>query len=88
MERITALRKKIDEIDEKLVLLLKDRIELCKRIGAVKSENGISVRDPQREDEVYLNVMCKALEVGLDPQKVEQIFKKVISLSITVQGAE
>jgi len=88
LESIVALRKKIDEIDEKLVLFLKDRIELCKRIGAFKRENGIAVRDFQREDEVYLNVMGKALQVGLDPQKVEEIFKKVISLSVTVQGAE
>jgi chorismate mutase len=88
LENIAALRKKIDEIDEKLVLLLRDRIELCKRIGAVKRENGIAVRDFQREDEVYLNVMGKALEARLDPQKVEQIFKEIISLSITVQGAE
>lgn len=88
MDSIVALRKKIDEIDERLVLLLKDRIELCKRIGAVKRENGIAIRDTQREDEVYLNVMCKALEAGLDPQKVEHIFKEVISLSITIQGAE
>ena len=83
-----ALRKKIDEIDEKVVLLLKDRIELCKRIGAVKRENGISVRDLQREDEVYLHVMASALEAELDPQKVENIFKEIISLSIFVQGAE
>lgn len=88
MENIVALRKKIDQIDEKLVLLLKDRIDLCERIGAVKRENGIAVRDLQREDEVYLNVMGKALEVGLDPQNVENIFKGIISLSVTVQGAE
>ncbi|KPK78031.1 MAG: hypothetical protein AMJ89_01305 [candidate division Zixibacteria bacterium SM23_73] len=88
MESIAKLRKKIDEVDEKLVLLLKDRIELCKRIGAVKRENGIAIRDLNREDEVYLNVMGKALELGLDPQKVEKILKEVISLSVIVQGAE
>ena len=88
MESIAALRKKIDEIDKKIVLLLKDRIELCKRIGAVKRENGISVRDLQREDQVYLHVMASALEVGLDPQKVENVFKEIIALSVFVQGAE
>ncbi len=88
MESIAKLRKKIDEVDEKLVLLLKDRIELCKRIGAVKRENGIAIRDLNREDEVYLNVMGKALELGLDPQKVEKILKEVISLSVIAQGAE
>jgi chorismate mutase len=33
-------------------------------------------------------VMSKALEAGLDPQKVENIFKGIIALSVTVQGAE
>ncbi len=82
------LRKKIDEIDKKIVYLLKDRMTLCKRIGAVKRENGIAVRDLQREDQVYLNVMAAALEVGLDPQKVENVFKGIIALSVFVQGAE
>ena len=88
MENIAALRKKIDEFDEKIVLLLKDRMELCKHIGAIKRENRIAVRDLQREDQVYLNVMGKALEFGLDPQKVEAIFRQIIALSVLVQGAE
>jgi chorismate mutase len=88
LENIVELRKKIDEIDKKIVLLVKDRIELCKRIGTVKRENGIAVRDLQREDQVYLNVMGKALELGLDPQKVEAIFRGIIALSVLVQGAE
>ncbi len=83
-----ALRNKIDEIDKKFVYLLKDRMELCKRIGAVKRENGLAVRDLQREDQVYLNVMATALEVGLDPQKVENIFKGIVALGVFVQGAE
>jgi chorismate mutase len=77
-----ALRKKIDEIDEK------DRIELCKRIGKIKEENGLAVKDLRREDEVYLHVMSKALELGLDPQKVEAIFKQIVAFGVSVQGAE
>ena len=83
-----GLRKKIDEIDKNIAYLLKDRMELCKHIGAVKRENGIAVRDLQREDQVYLNVMATALEAGLDPQKVENIFKGIVALSVFVQGAE
>ena len=88
MENITTLRNKIDAIDENLVRLLKDRIELCKRIGKVKEENGLAVKDLRREDEVYLHVMSKALEMGLDPQKVEAIFKQIVALGVSVQGAE
>jgi prephenate dehydrogenase len=83
-----TLRKKIDEIDEKFVLLLKDRMELCKRIGKIKEENGLAVKDLRREDGVYLHIMSKALEAGLDPQKVEAIFKQIVALGVSVQGAE
>jgi len=83
-----TLRKKIDTIDEKLILLLKDRMDLCKAIGAVKVKNGLAVKDHRREDEVYLHAMAKALEYGLDPQKIEAIFKDIIALAVFVQGAE
>ena len=83
-----GLRKKIDKIDESLILLLKDRIDLCKCIGEIKKENGLAVKDIRREDSVYVHIMAKALESGLDPQKVEAIFKQIIALSVSVQGAE
>jgi chorismate mutase len=83
-----TLRKKIDAIDAKIVLLLKERMDLCKSIGAIKIKNGLAVKDHQREDEVYLHVMAKALEVGLNPQKVEAVFKDIIALGVFVQGAE
>jgi chorismate mutase len=83
-----TLRNKIDTIDAKIVLLLKERMDLCKSIGAFKVKNGLGVKDHRREDEVYLHVMAKALEAGLDPQKVEAIFKGIIALGVFVQGAE
>ena len=88
LENIVTLRKKIDDIDEKLVLLLKDRMDLCKCIGDLKRKNKLSVKDRLREDEVYLHIMAKALESGLNPQKVEEIFKDIIALAIFIQGAE
>ena len=83
MKNIVTIRRQIDAVDEKLVLLLKERMDMCKNIGEVKR-----VKDIRREDEVYLHVMAKALECGLDPQKVESIFKEIIALSVFVQGSE
>ena len=51
MENIVTLRKKIDTVDEKIVLLLKERMDLCKNIGAIKVQNGLSVKDHRREDD-------------------------------------
>ena len=88
MKNFVTIRRKIDIIDEQIVLLLKERMDLCKGIGEIKREIGIPVKDRRREDEVYLHIMSKALESGLDPQKVEAIFKEIIALSVFVQGAE
>ncbi len=88
MENIVTIRKKIDEIDDKLVVLLKQRMDLCKSIGEEKRKAGLPVKDHRREDEVYLHVMAKALEFGLDPQKVETVFKEIVALSVFIQGAE
>jgi len=88
LKNIVTIRRKIDTIDEQIVLLLKERMDLCKCIGEVKRKIGIPVKDRRREDEVYLHIMAKALESGLDPQKVESIFKEIIALSVFVQGAE
>ena len=88
MENLTTLRKKIDAVDERIVLLLKERMDICKNIGALKVKNDLPVKDYQREDEVYLHIMTKALEAGLDPQKVEAIFKQIVALGIFAQGAE
>ena len=83
-----TLRNKIDSTDEKIVLLIKERMDLCKCIGEIKRKNGLSIKDHRREDEVYLHVMAKALESGLDPQKIETIFKGIIALGVLVQGSE
>lgn len=83
-----GLRKKIDTIDENLIILLKDRIDLCKSIGKIKKETGLAIKDLRREDAIYVHIMAKALEAGLDPQKVEAIFKQIIDLGISIQGAE
>ena len=88
MENILTIREKIDEIDDKLVVLLKQRMDLCKSIGEEKRKAGLPVKDHRREDEVYLHVMAKALEFGLDPQKVETVFKEIVALSVFIQGAE
>ncbi len=85
MERILALRKKVDEIDGKILYFLKERVEVCRSIGAVKREHGISVRDYRREGEVYSYTMRKAAEFGLDQQKVKAIYKEIVAMSAHAQ---
>ena len=88
MERILGLRKKVNEIDERILYFLKERMEVCESIGAIKEEHEIPVRDYQREDEVYTNVMKKASELKLDPQEVKAIYQEIIAMCARIQESD
>jgi chorismate mutase len=88
LEKVLSLRKKIDEIDEKILLSLKERIEVCKLIGKTKQSQGIPIRDVEREDEHYERIMKRAAELGLNPHEVEAIYEQIIAMGLHAQEPE
>jgi len=84
-EKINELRQKIDEIDEKILLLLKERFEIAKEIGREKHKHGMPLRDLERENEKYKQIMEKALKLKLDPKAVKEVYQKIINMSVRVQ---
>ncbi|MDH5770915.1 MAG: chorismate mutase [Candidatus Bathyarchaeota archaeon] len=88
MEKILSLRRKIDEIDEQILRFLKERVEVCRSVGKMKREHGLPVRDYEREDELYANVMRRASELGLNPQEVKAVYREIIAMSIRAQESE
>lgn len=52
MIELELMRKKIDEIDDKLLALFKERLEISKKIGLLKKKNNMKIFDPQREQEI------------------------------------
>ena len=52
MIELNLMRKKIDEIDDKLLILLKERLEVSKKIGEIKKKNNMPIYDPVREQEI------------------------------------
>ncbi len=85
MERIRTLREEIDDIDERILHLLKERVEVCKIIGATKREHEISIRDPQREKNQYYHVMKRATELGLTPNEVKAVYTEIIAMCVHAQ---
>ena len=88
MEKILSLRKKIDEIDEQILRFLKERVEVSRSIGKTKREHGIPVRDYEREDELYANVMRKASELGLNQREVRAVYREIIAMSVHAQETD
>ncbi len=69
-------RKRIDEIDERLLKLLSERLDAAKEIGEYKKSQGLEIHDPQREEERLSRV--KAFASEKKAMYLEEIFKKII----------
>ena len=52
MIELELMRKKIDEIDDKLLALFKERIEVSRKIGLLKKNYKMKIFDAQREKEI------------------------------------
>lgn len=76
-ESVDALRKKIDQIDEKVVALLNDRASLALRIGHSKRLNNTEIYVPAREQEVLRRV-CRLNRGPLSEQAIRGVFREVI----------
>lgn len=78
---LRALRRRIDEIDEKLLKLLDERCRTARLVGAAKEEAGRPVVDHPREAEVVRRAGRRAREAELDEETVRRIYWGVVELA-------
>jgi chorismate mutase len=70
-------RRRIDEIDQKLVLLLNERARCALEIGHEKEEKGLPIYQPDREVEILAKV--EARNPGpLSHSAVRRLFERII----------
>lgn len=70
-------RKKIDQIDQKLLTLLNERLAIALEIGRIKRERGEKIYNPKREEEVLKKL--KAMNRGpLREEDLKKIFKTIM----------
>lgn len=77
-ESVDGLRKKIDQIDERVVNLLNDRAVLAQRIGHTKSLSNQEVYVPQREQEI-LDRLVGLSRGPLPASIIRAIYREIIS---------
>jgi chorismate mutase-like protein len=70
-------RRKIDEIDKKLVDLLNERSRCAIELGRLKQELKMRVYDPEREREVIRRV-CGDNQGPLDDEGMQRLFERII----------
>jgi len=85
MSEIPRLRKRIDEIDDQLLLILSERVKICRAIGAAKKKQGKAIHDATRENEIYKRLNVKAIELGLDAGQVMAVYREIVNICSAVQ---
>jgi chorismate mutase-like protein len=76
---ITDWRKKIDEVDRKLVALLSERAKVVHEIGLLKKNNGAPIYEPDRERDVLNNVMG-ANQGPLPDRGLQRIYERIVDV--------
>ena len=70
-------RRRIDEIDKKLVELLNERSQCALEIGRIKQESNIPLYQPDRESEVLTN--AENVNKGpLTDAAIRRLFERII----------
>lgn len=85
MDEIPRIRERIDEIDQRLVLLLKDRYENARLLGRIKRARSLESRDPEREKVILRKVQGTTVRLGLEPKVTLPIFKEIFNFSVQAQ---
>ncbi len=84
---IADWRKKIDELDRKLVELLNERAHAAREIGKLKRNTSMPIYEPDREKIIFENV-CHANRGPLPDSELRQVYERIIDVMRNIQKNE
>lgn len=86
IDTLSQLRIEIDKIDDQIITLLKNRMEIVKRVGKVKKETSVSQSFIRagREASMLRNLIKKA-DGAFPPAAVATIWRMIISTSLSIE---
>lgn len=85
MEILKPYRNKIDELDDKIVDLLAERVAIVREVGALKYRENIEPVLQDRVDEVRERAASRAAAKGIDPDLIYQFYTNLIAYSCRLE---
>lgn len=85
-ELLSQLRHQIDDCDHELMEVLSKRMSICRQIGRYKKDNGISIVQNKRYDELLSSRLTHAQELGLSDDFIKRVLESVHSESVRQQS--
>jgi chorismate mutase len=84
---ITDWRKKIDELDRRMVELLNERAQAAHEIGKLKRNTSMPIYEPEREKRIFENVL-RANRGPLPDGELRTVYERIIDVMRNIQKNE
>jgi chorismate mutase len=84
---LSDLRAELDNLDTRLVMLLKERADVIARVIQRKRAARLGPVDATREDEMLSRIAAQAESVGLDQRIATQVLRAVIEAFTVLEAA-
>ena len=90
METLEECRVAIDDIDNKLLSLLNERMKIVERVGQIKNSSGGAIYRPEREKAIIERLTKKSMEEKglLNSSAIEAIFLEIFAVSRNLELPE
>ncbi|MDG1751061.1 MAG: bifunctional chorismate mutase/prephenate dehydrogenase [Thalassotalea sp.] len=85
--QLKGLRNEIDEIDSQLVELFAKRRGVTTKVGALKSQVGMPIYAPEREEQLITMRRKQASDAGVSPELIEDVLRRLMRDSYVSQDA-
>jgi len=83
---LEGLRRQIDQWDNELLRILRNRMAISEQIGQYKKRENITILQTSRWSEILEDRLSKANKLGLSDQFVTHLFKQIHQESINFQN--
>lgn len=83
--KLNLLRQKLDREDQKILQILKIRMDLSRQVGNLKKGLNLPVENIDREKEILQKVQKIAKKMKLRPQIIKRLFEIILNESKRVQ---
>ena len=87
-DSLNSFLNRIDEIDDEILRLLRERNETVKQVISTKIQNKLPIFVPDREDEKIEEFRTRAAERGIDSDWAEDFLRMIMSSSRAYQSGK
>ncbi len=85
-QELSEFRKQIDDVDEKIIMAISERIRINKKIIDIKLKGGIEIHDPGRESILIDSRKIMAKNFNLDVYLIESVFRNILEYVVGSMG--